>query len=88
VFLCDLEEGVWPNYRLHRSDRVRTWADLVRWLFRRRRIDPEADLAEERRLFYVGVTRAARRLYLLSARRKSVGGRTRRFEPSRFLGLL
>jgi superfamily I DNA/RNA helicase len=88
VFLCDLEEGVWPSYRLRRRGPVRSWGDVVRRLVRGAPVDPEADFEEERRLFYVGVTRAARRLYLLSARKKSMGGRTRRFTPSRFLGLL
>lgn len=42
--------------------------------------DPEL-MAEERRLFYVGMTRAKERLYLVSARNRD--GRDR--EPSRFL---
>jgi DNA helicase II / ATP-dependent DNA helicase PcrA len=46
--------------------------------------DPE-ELAEERRLFYVGLTRAEDRLYLLHAFRRSHFGETDVCIPSRFL---
>lgn len=47
--------------------------------------DPEA-MAEERRLFYVGLTRAMNRLYLLRAhRRRSPYGSYETMQPSRFL---
>jgi len=47
--------------------------------------DPEA-MAEERRLFYVGLTRAKNRLYLLRARRRrSPYGSYETMQPSRFL---
>jgi DNA helicase II / ATP-dependent DNA helicase PcrA len=45
----------------------------------------EAGLEEERRLFYVGITRAMRRLYLSYARRRSVFGSATFGLPSRFL---
>jgi DNA helicase-2/ATP-dependent DNA helicase PcrA len=46
----------------------------------------EGDVEEERRLFYVGVTRAMRRLYLSYARRRSVfGSAPAAGLPSRFL---
>lgn len=45
----------------------------------------EEDLAEERRLAYVGITRARRRLYLLHAFRRSLWGSSETQEPSRFL---
>jgi DNA helicase-2/ATP-dependent DNA helicase PcrA len=48
----------------------------------------EGNLEEERRLFYVGVTRARERLYLASARRRSLHGGTGWNLPSRFLGEL
>ena len=44
-----------------------------------------ATLAEERRLFYVGVTRAKDRLILSRAERRLVRGRVREQAPSRFL---
>jgi DNA helicase-2/ATP-dependent DNA helicase PcrA len=46
--------------------------------------DPEA-MAEERRLFYVGITRAMDRLYLLRAFRRSAGAGGGLMEESRFL---
>ncbi len=45
----------------------------------------EGALEEERRLFYVGVTRAKRRLYLTHARRRAVFGAPTYGLPSRFL---
>lgn len=45
----------------------------------------EANLEEERRLFYVGMTRAQRRLVLLHARRRTIFGQRMQNEPSRFL---
>ncbi|HUS83702.1 MAG TPA: UvrD-helicase domain-containing protein [Anaerolineales bacterium] len=46
--------------------------------------DPEA-MAEERRLLYVGVTRAKDRLYLLRSFRRRFAGPSTLSEPSRFL---
>jgi superfamily I DNA/RNA helicase len=43
------------------------------------------DVEEERRLFYVGVTRARERLYLTRARKRSLRGKTAELPPSRFL---
>ncbi|MFP4364508.1 MAG: ATP-dependent helicase [Spirochaetia bacterium] len=45
----------------------------------------EEDLEEERRLFYVSVTRAEDELYLLSCRRRFLHGKTSPMQPSRFL---
>ncbi len=54
----------------------------------RSRDDPEA-MAEERRLFYVGLTRAQDRLHLLRAcRRRSPYGSYETMQPSRFLEAL
>jgi len=51
----------------------------------RSRDDPEA-MAEERRLFYVGLTRAKNRLFLLrTQRRRSPYGSYETMQPSRFL---
>src|SRR5207244_8702460 len=46
--------------------------------------DPDA-MEEERRLFYVGITRAMQRLYLLYTFRRSRFGRSDTSEPSQFL---
>ncbi len=43
------------------------------------------DLEEERRLFYVGMTRAKARLFLTHARRRHLFGRRRQLPPSPFL---
>ncbi|MFQ5747310.1 MAG: ATP-dependent helicase [Gemmatimonadota bacterium] len=50
-----------------------------------RSLDSEADLEEERRLFYVGVTRAQDTLFLTHARRRWRYGSEGAAEPSRFL---
>jgi superfamily I DNA/RNA helicase len=50
----------------------------------RRPADPE----EERRLFYVGMTRAGTYLYLTHARRRRLFGREVRLPPSPFLAAL
>ncbi len=50
----------------------------------RSRDDPE-EMAEERRLFYVGLTRAKNRLYLVRAERRSSYGSYEEAVPSRFL---
>ncbi len=50
----------------------------------RSRDDPE-EMAEERRLFYVGMTRAKNQLYLVRSERRSNYGSWEYSEPSRFL---
>ena len=50
-----------------------------------RSMESEEDLEEERRLMYVGVTRARKGLYLLHARQRMLYGRTQFCMPSRFL---
>jgi DNA helicase-2/ATP-dependent DNA helicase PcrA len=47
--------------------------------------EDEAELEEERRLCYVGITRAQRRLVLTSAARRRVFGDYQSTEPSRFI---
>ncbi len=47
--------------------------------------DDRTDLEEERRLCYVGITRAKKELVLTSARQRMVNGETRYCKPSRFL---
>jgi len=65
VFLCGLEEGIFPHNRAL--------------------IDP-ADVEEERRLCYVGVTRAIEELCLTHAKRRNSFGSAYLHPPSRFLG--
>ncbi len=47
--------------------------------------DDEEEIEEERRLFYVSITRARKELYLTSCRRRMLYGRTEEALPSRFL---
>ncbi|MDO4265775.1 MAG: UvrD-helicase domain-containing protein [Eubacteriales bacterium] len=47
--------------------------------------DPEAEVEEERRLCYVGITRARKSLRLSSARERMIHGETRYERPSRFI---
>ena len=51
-----------------------------------RSMDDPDELEEERRLFYVGMTRAKERLYLTRAFRRGYWGSTSATRPSRFLG--
>ncbi|HEX2910759.1 MAG TPA: UvrD-helicase domain-containing protein [Chloroflexia bacterium] len=50
-----------------------------------RSLEKESDLEEERRLLYVGITRAMQRLYLVYAFRRTVFGNPTPNKPSRFL---
>jgi DNA helicase-2/ATP-dependent DNA helicase PcrA len=49
-------------------------------------LEDQDELEEERRLCYVGMTRAQKKLYLTCASRRRIWGATRTMEPSRFLG--
>lgn len=44
-----------------------------------------SEMEEERRLMYVGVTRAEEKLYLLSAKRRQMWGEYKYYNPSRFI---
>ncbi len=45
----------------------------------------EADIEEERRLFYVGITRAKERVYFISSKKRRIWGEARGRKPSPFL---
>lgn len=66
VFLCGMEDGLFPSYMCITSD------------------DP-SDLEEERRLCYVGITRAKESLTISLARQRMIRGETQWNKPSRFL---
>jgi uncharacterized protein (TIGR00375 family) len=76
VFLPALEDGLLPMIGLD----VLTGASHGR--------DFKTDEAEERRLFYVGLTRAKKRLFLSHAEQRTLFGRSLRLKPSRFLEAL
>ena len=73
VFIVGLEEEVLPHRRA---------------LEEREHGTEEAALEEERRLFYVGMTRARHRLFLSHARSRTARGREGPSTPSRFLAEL
>lgn len=66
VFICGLEEGLFPSYMCINSG-------------------DESEIEEERRLFYVGITRAREKLYLSNARVRMLMGNEQYNEPSRFI---
>lgn len=66
VFLCGMEDGIFPGYMSITSD------------------DP-GDIEEERRLCYVGITRAMKKLSLTAAKQRMHNGETRFNKPSRFV---
>jgi len=69
VFLTGLEDGVFPHSRALKGE------------------DPDngEEMAEERRLCYVGFTRARKRLFVSLAQCRSLFGELRYNQPSRFL---
>ena len=64
VFLCGMEEGLFPSYMS---------------------MDEDADVEEERRLCYVGITRAQKELHLSAARARMVNGSMNYNDISRFV---
>jgi DNA helicase-2/ATP-dependent DNA helicase PcrA len=72
VFLVGLEEELLPHKRTLYPD----GPDVL---------DANVDLGEERRLLYVGITRARELLYLTRARQRSSRASARPRSPSRFL---
>ncbi len=80
VFIVGLEDGLLPYRRATLTDNGRGEAPP-----RPEADDAGTDLAEERRLFYVGITRAGRRLYLIHAKHRFLYGREMRLPPSPFL---
>ena len=61
---------------------------LAEGLFPLRRVIETGDLEEERRLFYVAVTRARDELYLTYPMRNAIGASPTYCKPSRFIDSL
>lgn len=83
VFLIGLEEGILPHKRTlspNVTDVIEFKTDASGAA-----LPVEDGIDEERRLFYVGVTRARERLYLTRARARSTRGAPAARIPSRFL---
>jgi uncharacterized protein (TIGR00375 family) len=73
VFLPALEEGILPF----------VGTDILTGKVQH--LEIRSDVDEERRLFYVGVTRARQRVYLSHSRERKIFGHTLRGRPTRFL---
>ncbi|MFV0341595.1 MAG: DNA helicase PcrA [Anaerocolumna sp.] len=67
VYLCGMEDGVFPSYMSIHAD------------------DPATEIEEERRLCYVGITRAMKKLSLSAAAMRMIRGETQFNRPSRFV---
>ena len=67
VFICGMEDGVFPSGLAINAD------------------NPKAEIAEERRLCYVGITRAMKQLTLSSAGKRMVRGELQYSKESRFI---
>ena len=67
VFLCGMEEGVFPSYMSISAD------------------NPEPEIEEERRLCYVGITRAMKELYMSAAAKRMLRGENQYNSLSRFI---
>ncbi len=74
VFMVGMEEGLLPHQRALEETEDQVKVDLA-----------ANEMAEERRLCYVGMTRAKDRLYLSCAFRRHLYGRSQPAFPSRFL---
>ena len=60
-------------------------AGLEEEIFPGRASESDDDVEEERRIFYVAVTRARKQLYLLCAKARKIWGKTSFQHPSRFI---
>jgi DNA helicase-2/ATP-dependent DNA helicase PcrA len=67
VYMCGMEEGVFPSY-------MSIYAD-----------NPQEEIEEERRLCYVGITRAMKCLSMSAAKHRMLRGETSYNKPSRFI---
>jgi len=78
VFIVGCEEGLLPYRRVARSHREAAHSETG--------YSDQVDVAEERRLFYVGLTRAGRKLALTHAAKRVLFGQFMENAASRFVG--
>ncbi len=81
VFMVGLEEGLLPHYRVLQPDQEDP-------RYGERKVSSYAGVEEERRICYVGITRARKKLCLSYVRSRTLFGRTQENPPSRFLDVL
>lgn len=67
VYLCGMEEGIFPGYMSIHAE------------------NSNEEIEEERRLCYVGITRAMKQLSLSAAKMRMIRGETQCNRPSRFI---
>ncbi|MFT4146289.1 MAG: DNA helicase PcrA [Mobilitalea sp.] len=67
VYLCGMEDGIFPSYMSIHAD------------------NPREEIEEERRLCYVGITRAMNQLSMSAAKQRMIRGETQYNKPSRFI---
>ncbi len=67
VYLCGMEDGIFPSYMSIHAD------------------NPREEIEEERRLCYVGITRAMNQLSMSAAKQRMIRGETQYNKPSRFV---
>ncbi len=84
VFIVGCEEGLLPYRRVARSETGHS--EVVRSETGHSEEDEAADVEEERRLFYVGLTRAGRKLVLTHAAKRVLFGQFTENPVSRFVG--
>ncbi|MBI5043255.1 MAG: UvrD-helicase domain-containing protein [Nitrospirae bacterium] len=91
VFIAGVEKGMIPyaikkdNVDPVRSSYIKRECDLHGDLPVTEKASKEVDIEEERRLFYVGMTRAREKLFLIRARNRFLYGQRLTPEPSPFI---
>lgn len=83
VLIAGLEEGLLPHYFAHESQKKENEQNEDK--DEKMYVQMAAAISEERRLMYVGMTRAQRVLVLTYANKRPFRGMVRKLNPSRFL---
>lgn len=85
VFLVGLEEGVLPIYQAINKNLF--FPNFINEFYKEeyKELELTTSIEEERRLCYVGITRARKKLYLTCSTKRRIYGVEKEFMPSRFL---